>query len=37
MAWLLVLAELFEAGWAIGLAYSKGFKRLWSALGAVGT
>lgn len=30
MAWLLlVLAGLFEMGWAIGLKYTEGFTRLW--------
>lgn len=30
MAWLiLVLAGLFEIGWAIGLKYTAGFTRLW--------
>jgi len=30
MAWvLLLLAGLFEIGWAIGLKYSQGFTRLW--------
>lgn len=30
MAWmLLVLAGLFETGWAIGLKYTAGFTRLW--------
>lgn len=30
MAWaLLVLAGLFEIGWAIGLKYTDGFTRLW--------
>ena len=30
MAWLiLVLAGLFETGWAIGLKYTEGFTRLW--------
>jgi quaternary ammonium compound-resistance protein SugE len=33
MAWLiLVLAGLFEVGWAIGLKYSEGFSRLWPAV-----
>ena len=32
MAWLiLVVAGLFEVGWAIGLKYSEGFTRLWPA------
>jgi quaternary ammonium compound-resistance protein SugE len=30
MAWgILVIAGLFEVGWAIGLKYSEGFTRLW--------
>ncbi|MDJ0864380.1 MAG: quaternary ammonium compound efflux SMR transporter SugE [Gammaproteobacteria bacterium] len=30
MAWvILVLAGLFETGWAIGLKYTEGFSRLW--------
>ncbi|HVO91858.1 MAG TPA: quaternary ammonium compound efflux SMR transporter SugE [Terriglobales bacterium] len=36
MAWLiLVLAGIFEVGWAIGLKYSDGFSRLWPTLGTV--
>ncbi len=32
MAWLIMLvAGLFEVGWAIGLKYSEGFTRLWPA------
>ncbi len=32
MAWLILLvAGLFEVGWAIGLKYSEGFTRLWPA------
>ncbi|MGH8033314.1 MAG: quaternary ammonium compound efflux SMR transporter SugE [Luteimonas sp.] len=30
---LLVLAGLFEIGWAIGLKYTEGFTRLWPSLG----
>ncbi|KGM56097.1 molecular chaperone [Lysobacter daejeonensis GH1-9] len=34
MAWfLLVVAGLFEVGWAIGLKYTEGFTRLWPSLG----
>ena len=34
MAWtLLVIAGLFEVGWAIGLKYTEGFTRLWPTLG----
>ena len=33
-AWLiLVLAGLFEIGWAIGLKYTEGFTRLWPTIG----
>ncbi len=36
MAWfILVLAGVFEIGWAIGLKYSAGFTRLWPTLGTV--
>ena len=36
MAWfLLVLAGLFEIGWAIGLKYTDGFTRLWPTVGTV--
>lgn len=36
MAWLiLVLAGLFEIGWAIGLKYTDGFTRLWPTIGTV--
>lgn len=36
MAWfLLVLAGLFEVGWAIGLKYTEGFSRLWPTIGTV--
>ncbi|HZY72792.1 MAG TPA: quaternary ammonium compound efflux SMR transporter SugE [Edaphobacter sp.] len=32
-AWaILVVAGLFETGWAIGLKYSEGFTRLWPSL-----
>src|SRR5690606_533251 len=38
MAWiLLVLAGLFEVGWAIGLKYTHGFTRLWPTLWTIGT
>jgi len=34
MAWgILLLAGLFEIGWAIGLKYSQGFTRLWPTVG----
>ena len=36
MPWLvLVLAGLFEIGWAIGLKYTDGFTKLWPAIGTV--
>jgi quaternary ammonium compound-resistance protein SugE len=36
MAWLLLMvAGLFEIGWAIGLKYTEGFTRLWPTLGTV--
>jgi quaternary ammonium compound-resistance protein SugE len=36
MPWLvLVLAGLFEIGWAIGLKYTDGFTRLWPTIGTV--
>jgi quaternary ammonium compound-resistance protein SugE len=36
MAWfLLVVAGLFEVGWAIGLKYTDGFTRLWPTVGTV--
>ena len=37
MSWLiLVIAGLFEIGWAIGLKSTQGFTRLWPTLGTVG-
>ena len=37
MSWIiLVMAGLFEIGWAIGLKYTQGFTRLWPTLGTVG-
>jgi quaternary ammonium compound-resistance protein SugE len=34
MSWLLlILAGLFEIGWAIGLKYTEGFTRLWPSGG----
>ena len=37
MAWIvLVLAGLFEVGWAIGLSYSEGFTKLWPSVWTVG-
>lgn len=36
MAWTyLVIAGLFEIGWAVGLKYTEGFTRLWPSLGVV--
>ena len=36
MNWMiLVLAGIFEIGWAIGLKYTDGFTRLWPTLGTV--
>jgi quaternary ammonium compound-resistance protein SugE len=33
LAWvILIVAGLFEVGWAIGLKYSQGFTRLWPSL-----
>ena len=37
MPWLiLLLAGIFEIGWAIGLKYTAGFTRLWPTVGTVG-
>lgn len=36
MNWtILVLAGMFEIGWAIGLKYTEGFTRLWPTVGTV--
>ena len=36
MAWaMLVIAGLFEMGWAIGLKYTEGFTRLWPSVWTV--
>ena len=36
MVWtILVIAGLFEVGWAIGLKYTEGFTRLWPTVGTV--
>ncbi len=36
MAWfLLLIAGLFEVGWAIGLKYTEGFTRPWPTVGTV--
>ena len=34
MAWIILLvAGLFEVGWAVGLKYTEGFTRLWPTVG----
>lgn len=36
MSWIiLIVAGLFEIGWAIGLKYTEGFTRLWPSVGTV--
>ncbi len=36
MAWvILVVAGLFEIGWAIGLKYTEGFTQLWPTIGTI--
>ena len=36
MAWMiLVIAGVFECGWAIGLKYSEGFTRFWPSIATV--
>lgn len=36
MNWIiLVIAGLFEVGWAIGLKYTEGFTRLWPSVGTL--
>ena len=36
MSWIiLVIAGLFEIGWAIGLKFTEGFTRLWPTVGTV--
>ena len=36
MAWtILVIAGLFEVGWAVGLKYTEGFTRLWPTVWTV--
>lgn len=36
MHWfILVIAGLFEIGWAVGLKYTEGFTRLWPTVGTV--
>ena len=33
MAWaILIVAGLFEIGWAVGLKYTQGFTRLWPSV-----
>ncbi len=34
MAWfILIVAGLFEVGWAVGLKYTEGFTRFWPSVG----
>ena len=36
MAWIyLIIAGLFEVGWAVGLKYTEGFSRLWPSVATV--
>lgn len=36
MTWfILVLAGLFEVGWAVGLKYTEGFTKLWPTVGTI--
>ncbi len=36
MHWIvLIIAGLFEVGWAIGLKYTEGFSKLWPSVGTV--
>jgi quaternary ammonium compound-resistance protein SugE len=36
MSWLLlIIAGLFETGWAIGLKYTEGFTRFWPSVGTL--
>ena len=36
VAWLvLIVAGLFEIGWAVGLKFTEGFTRLWPTLGTL--
>ena len=36
MAWaILIIAGLFEIGWAVGLKYTEGFTRLWPSIWTV--
>ncbi|MBA2964349.1 MULTISPECIES: quaternary ammonium compound efflux SMR transporter SugE [Ramlibacter] len=37
MSWfILIVAGIFEIGWAVGLKYSGGFTRLWPSIGTLG-
>jgi quaternary ammonium compound-resistance protein SugE len=37
MNWfILIVAGLFEIGWAVGLKYTQGFSRLWPSVGTIG-
>ena len=37
MSWvILIIAGIFEIGWAIGLKYTEGFSRFWPSVGTVG-
>src|SRR4051812_21609611 len=37
MAWIyLIIAGLFEIGWAIGLKYTHGFSKLWPSVATIG-
>ena len=36
MSWIiLIIAGLFEVGWAVGLKYTEGFTRFWPSVGTV--
>ncbi len=36
MSWVyLIIAGIFEFGWAVGLKYTNGFARLWPSIGTV--
>lgn len=36
MSWfILVIAGLFEIGWAVGLKYTEGFTRIWPTMGTL--
>jgi len=37
MSWvILIIAGVFEIGWAIGLKYTEGFSRFWPTVGTLG-